>query len=634
MKKLIIFVSFICCFNIANAQKYSVSSIAPALLKNASVVKRSEELKITIKSSSLAVIKHKYAVTILNEAGASNAGYANYYNKMRDLSSISGSLYDANGKELKSVKKKDIADFSSNDDISLMTDSRYKTHNFYYNNYPYTVAYEDEVELDGIFFLPNWDPMYDDRYSIEESNFIVEAPENFELNFKQIAFSEKPATITKDGKKIYTWQIKNFEALKPEPYQPSWRELSPSIYVAPQKFEIENYKGEMNSWLNLGKFINTLNNNKQVLPESVKQEVHKLTDNVKGNQEKAKLLYDYMQKNTRYISIQLGIGGWQPYDAKYVATKKYGDCKALSNYMVSLLNEANVPARYVLVKAGSGSKGLWEDFPSPYFNHAIMCVPDGKDTLWFECTSQTASAGYMGSFTGDRKVLLIDEQGGHVVSTPNYKASDNLLTRKVDATIDAEGKLTANVLTIFTGRQQENAHGLIHGATEEQKKKYLNRAINLPTYNIESFNYKEVKGIIPSVEETLQITSPNYATITGKRLFIMPNFFNRSGDKLSTEEERKFDIEFSYPYIDTDSIHINIPEGYSVESMPKSVTKNTPYGKYSIQFSVNNNVINVARKTEAVAGTFSKTEYNAIVKYFEDMYKADRSKIVLVKKQD
>ena len=161
------------------AQQYNVSTIPDSLKKNADAVKRFEELKVIIKSKSKAVIEHKYAITILNEEGAKFASYQNYYDNLQSLENISGHLYDAAGKEIRSVKKKDIADYSAFDNGSLISDNRFKRHNFYHNQYPYTVEYEDEQTLDGTFFLPRWDPVEDTKVSVEQSAFIVETPDDF-----------------------------------------------------------------------------------------------------------------------------------------------------------------------------------------------------------------------------------------------------------------------------------------------------------------------------------------------------------------------------------------------------------------------------------------------------------------------
>ena len=80
-----------------------------------------------------------------------------------------------------------------------------------------------------------------------------------------------------------------------------------------------------------------------MLPEDIKKKVHELTDHLKDPREKINVLYDFLQKNTHYISIQLGIGGWQPFPADYVAAKRYGDCKALSNYMIAWSNDPMIP---------------------------------------------------------------------------------------------------------------------------------------------------------------------------------------------------------------------------------------------------------------------------------------------------
>ena len=121
----------------------------------------------------------------------------------------------------------------------------------------------------------------------------------------------------------------------------------------------------MNTWEGFGKFISELLKGRDVLPDDIKVKVHQLTDQLKDDKQKVYVLYDFLQKNTRYISIQLGIGGWQPFDAKYVAAKRYGDCKALSNYMVALLKESRYSSKICGHQSGQQCKTTDGRFSQP-----------------------------------------------------------------------------------------------------------------------------------------------------------------------------------------------------------------------------------------------------------------------------
>jgi hypothetical protein len=256
-----------------------------------------------------------------------------------------------------------------------------------------------------------------------------------------------------------------------------------------------------------------------------------------------------------------------------------------------------------------------------------------KDTLWLECTSQTESPGYMGSFTGDRKAILIDEDGGHIVRTPVYSAADNLQVRNVNAAIDAEGNLDAKVNTRFSGLQQETPHALIYEVNKEEREKYLNRAINLPTYQVNDSKYTEERGILPVVKEYLHVLSSGYASVTGKRLFIAPNLFNKSGLRYAADSVRKYDIVYNDAFREIDSIVIAVPAGYTTESLPAAIKLDTRFGKYSSSYKVEGDKIYYTRVQEKSRGRFPAGDYAELVKFQDQVYKADRARIVLVKKE-
>ncbi len=618
----------------AQAQ-YAVKDIPQALLPGAHLIKRTDDIRIDIKSPGKASYYRHYVYTIMNEAAENYAYFVDYYDKFREINSISGTLYDASGNKIKNVKKKDIADESGTSKSNLADDARYKVHNFYHRSYPYTVEYEVEADLKGIFNLPEWQPVPAPEVAVEKSSLTVVTPKDYTLRYKQLLYPGNVLNKEEKSGKIYQWQLSNEMAKAREAYAPEWDAIATRVMIAPSQFEFGGYSGEMSNWQNFGQFMLSLYSGRDVLPANIKAKVHELTDRLTTNREKIATLYRFMQDNTHYISIQLGIGGWQPLDATYVADKKYGDCKALSNYMVALLKEAGIRAYNVLIKAGKDETEIVSDFPSNQFNHVVVCVPNAKDTTWLECTSQTVGPGYMGSFTGNRKALLVSENGSTIVRTPVYRKEDNLQIRHVKAVIDGNGKLTAKINTTSKGLQQDDLHALINNSTPDEQKKRLQHVFSLSNYEVPAFSYLENKeASLPTVSETLDLVANDYASITGKRLFVRPNIVSTYTSKLSETEKRAHDIVYTYAFIDKDTVSLTIPEGYEIESLPSPVTLSNAFGTYSVSYKIDGRSVLLVRHYERNAGTFPAKDYNSFVDFYNKIYKADQARMVFVKKEN
>lgn len=618
----------------ANASdgEFAFIKINPLLLKKANAVIRLDETRLEIRNAGKTIFKNHFVITVLNEKGERFAEFSEFYNKFRDISDIEGHLYDANGKELKKVKKKDIMDMTGRDDFSLIDDTRYKQHKFYYKVYPYTVEYSYEVSSNSTLQFPQWTPLPSEGIASEKSTMEIEYPLDYTLRYKSFNYKNEPELTKGKSSNILTWKIENLPAVWRESYAPLWHELTPMAIFGPDNFEIDEYKGNMQSWQEFGKFVYQLKQGKDALPDELKKTVHTIADPVSDPKEKIRLLYEYMQHHTRYIGIQLGIGGFRPFDAKEVSTKGYGDCKALSNFMYSLLKEVNIPSFYTLVYAGESKYYITEDFPSQQFNHVILCVPLGKDTTWLECTDQTLESGYLGNFTDNRPALLITENGGILVKTPKYSMNDNAQLRKIKATIDEEGNLLADIHTRYSGMQQDFIHSLIHQLSKDKVKEYLHEELDFATFDVNSFEYTTEKLAIPAINEKLNIFVSGYATITGKRIFINPNIMTKISNTLSTDSSRKYDVLLTSEYVDIDSLEIQLPAGYSVESLPKDVQIDSKFGKYTSSVKFESDKLLYYRKMERNSGRFPPASYQDLANFYNSISKADKSKVVLVKK--
>lgn len=633
MKRLLVSVILSVFFvpDVLAQQPYDAASIPAALREEANAVKRMEEVVVKVKDKGKAVVNTKYAITVLNESGERQAVFAERYSKLISVKSIEGTLYDAKGNKIRSLKKSEVSDISDTDESSLADDGRARIHDFGYHFYPFTVEYEYNMVFDGIFYFYSWTPVEGLHMSVQQSSVQVECPADYEFRYKAFNYPAEPVKSQTDKSTRYFWEIKDVAAVRPEKYTGPWYDLTPVVRMAPADFEFQGYTGSMRNWLEFGKFIYTLNNGRDVLPDKVKQDVHRLTDAVSDPKEKVRILYDYLQKSTRYISVQLGIGGWQTFDAKYVAGNGYGDCKALTNYLYSILKEAGIKSFYTLIYAGRGADDIVTDFPSSQFNHIILCALTGKDSTWVECTSSTLPAGYLGDFTSNRHALLVDENGGTLVKTPAYSENDNLLIRNISGTLDAGGKLHASIETSYQAEQYDMMEKMLHIKTRDKQLEALKEMLPLSSFDATEISYQEIRNALPVVRESLTLSIASYASITGKRLFINPNLLSRSGQKLNEREKRKYRIYLRSAYTDIDTVRISLPPGFSVESKPENKEILSEFGSYYAHTELSGGSLLYIRKLIRKTGVFPPEKYAALAGFLNAIYKADRESIVFVK---
>lgn len=608
---------------------YNVSNIPDSLKTGSHAVIREDRVSLEISSITSARLHRKIAVTIFNENADDLGTLVLQYDKSRKINNLSGKAYNAKGEQILKLKSSDILDHSAPGG-SLYDDDRIRYARMVPVNYPCTIEFEYDITYNSLLPIPPWMPWHDENTALEKAVYSIRVPEDLNMRYKELNMPER-ATVNKVNKsREYLWELSGLKAVQFEPNMPSLDNIFPVVYIACDDFEFDGAKGNMSTWKDFGEWSYKLNEGRDSLSSATIDKVKSMVDSVTDRKTKIKKIYEYLQTNTRYISIQLGIGGFQTFDASFVENHGYGDCKALSNYMHALLKAAGIASYCVLVKSGNNSEDIMIDFPSQQFNHVILCVPGKEDTVWLECTDQHLPFNYLGGFTCDRHVLMITENGGILTRTPVYTKDMNRQIRSGTVTLSPDGKTSAVIETGSSGRQYDPVHLLMY-ADQDSQKKWLYNQIDIPDFNINHFSFEEGNGSIPVMHEFLDLTLNRYVTTSGKRLFFQPNLMSRMLITSGIKESRSYDLQFNFPYIDRDSITFVLPDGYHVEFIPKEVSIESRFGRYAFRILNQENRIIYLRRMEWNKGRYPREFYPEYRDFVKKINTSDKIKIVLVK---
>lgn len=631
MKRTALVLTFlIAIINISSQDfRFAAALIADSLKQNANAVVRDHHQKLKVLHPTKVQSSEYNVITVLNENGRKLAWKSFPYDKDKKILKVLVKVYNELGIHVSTWHHKDLEDISADPYGTTFSDTRYLVSKPIRDDYPYTVEYFVSYEENNTYTFNRWFPVWSDNLSVERSSFSLIYPESIEFSFKEnlvsLASNEKSFDVN-----TLNWTLENIKAIKYEPFRPFKEEYLPNVRVSPKRFSYAGFEGNTNTWKEFGAFRIELLKGRNNLPMERIQQINSIVETCSTQKSKVIALYKYMQSHTRYFNISEGIGGIQPIPAEIVSENGYGDCKALSNYMLSILKVAGIKSYYGVLKAGDYNYYFDHELVGHQSNHVILNVPLEKDTIWLECTSQSLPAGFLGSFTDNRDVLLITENGGVLQKTPKYTQEENRIDRTAYVKLNEMGDGSAKIVSKYTGLEYDNKHRISIKEREEQLK-MLYKDIDIPNFKILEFEIESSGNIHPKLVEKVQLDLIKYASKSGSRIFLPINLASKWDFVPKELGQRKFDIQMVYSSSYYDSLVYELPENYTVEALPEFREIENKYGTYSAEIEVNGNNLFYRRTLKINEGIFPADEYKDYILFFNEIITNDESMVVLKK---
>lgn len=623
-KTIIIFIVFFASLTAgAQAGLYTLASVPEALRAKATVVTHLEDITYEVESLDKTRYRVHKIYTVVNEEGKDALFFAESSSKDVSLEDAEIRVYDGNGKQTAKYRKKDMTTVATGE--GLIMDGYLTYYRITPPSYPVTIEVNYEQKFRSTLVIPDYRFIHP-KESILSSTYTARVPAEMGFKYKPVNTTLQPV-VTQDGRyKVYKWAVKDLAPIENEDGAVSAESRYPHVALVNEQFSHYGFRGDLSSWKSFGEWISSLYTGLDELPSDRQQFFANLVKDIPDRKEKIRKIYQYMQGNFRYVSIQLGIGGLQPFSAAFTDQKKYGDCKALSNYMRAALKTIGIRSHVAIINAGFNQEPVDAGFPTSNFNHVILCVPDQKDSIWLECTSNTAGFGELGTFTENRNALLITENGGVLVATPKSEASANQFSTRTTVSLSDDLSGTSETVIRTSGEYREILDEIIKQKKDEQKR-------DIVFY----WGFKQPDDFVLARENESARLKMTFSKIhefnSGDKVFINPRMNKLWSSRLPKAENRKLDFYFRHPFEKHDTTIYKLPAGSQPDVLTKEKELKCDYASFASKawYNEQENAIYIASALILRQHKIPALSYAAVKKFFDDVVQEDAQKLVIKK---
>lgn len=474
-------------------------------------------------------------------------------------------------------------------------------------------------------FYNSW--LVNPEMTILRSRYIVEVPANLDVRIREQNLTFPRQVKTVGNRRIYTWATANIPRIKGERFAADSNGVRTTIEI-----------GSPITWNRIAAWYAQNAKDRYSTTPIVDSKVAEVVKGATTREDSIRAIHRWIAQDIRYVSISLGMGGYQPRTPESVVQTGYGDCKDKATLFVAALAKMGVTAYPVLLNSGGGVR---RELPTiEQLNHAIAAIKRGSSYQFVDLTAGLTPFGQLPyDEQGEFGLVVHPDGSAEEVTLPADPENTNSTSMRIVGNLSDDGTFSGTYEEQDSGAGQYFLRGMLEhpldsAARASIPKRMIGRFFQgADADSLQAFNGKDLSS---PARITFRIRNAKASERLGdSNIFTIPlggmGYFATLATDLEKEPKRRFPIDaqkvFGVGTRRTEFV-ITLPSGWKAK-LPPSVTATSAFGSYRSEYTQDGSVMRITRVLNGSKAILPPERMPELLTWFRQIGKDDAKHILL-----